>query len=93
LTLDLHIVDAGLAVAGSGIGTAVFAPLTHILIRTYSWQGAMLVLGGLTFNCVAFAAVFWPIETQTTRGSSRSSSSQSSLEKVLFLLHLSIYWL
>lgn len=66
----------GLAVAGSGIGTALFAPLTQFLIASYSWKGAMLVLGGLTFNIVAFAGVFWPIETQSV------NSHHSSLEKV-----------
>ncbi len=51
----------GIAVAGSGIGTFVFAPLTEYLIEQYSWKGAVLIIGGIMLNICACGAVFRPI--------------------------------
>ena len=51
----------GIAVAGSGIGTFVFAPLTEHLIELYSWKGAVLIIGGIMFNICACGAVFRPL--------------------------------
>jgi len=53
----------GLAVAGSGIGTFVFAPLIEYLIKAYSWRGAVIILGGLMLNIVVCGAIFRPLET------------------------------
>ena len=51
----------GIAVAGSGIGTFVIAPLSERLIEQYSWKGAVLVIGGIMLNICACGAVFRPI--------------------------------
>ena len=51
----------GIAVAGSGIGTFVFAPLSEHLIEQYSWKGTVLIIGGLMLNICACGAVFRPI--------------------------------
>ena len=51
----------GIAVAGSGIGTFVFAPLSEHLIEQYSWKGAVLIIGGIMLNICACGAVFRPI--------------------------------
>lgn len=36
----------GIAVCGSGIGTFIMAPLSTWLIKTYSWQGALMIQAG-----------------------------------------------
>lgn len=41
----------GIAVCGSGFGTFAFAPLATMLLETYSWKGANLILAGLILNC------------------------------------------
>ena len=51
----------GIAVAGTGIGTFVFAPLTEYLIFTYTWRGATLIIGGIMFNITAAGAIFRPL--------------------------------
>ena len=51
----------GIAVAGSGIGTIVIAPLSERLIEQYSWKGAVLIIGGIMLNICACGAVFRPI--------------------------------
>lgn len=52
----------GIAVCGSGFGTFVFAPLTELLIGSYGWRGAMLIIGGVVLNCIIFGAMFRPLE-------------------------------
>uniref|UniRef100_A0A1I8GZ64 MFS domain-containing protein n=1 Tax=Macrostomum lignano TaxID=282301 RepID=A0A1I8GZ64_9PLAT len=52
----------GIAVCGSGIGTAVFALLTDGLIDVYSWRGTVMILAGLVFNCAVAGSFFMPLE-------------------------------
>ncbi|XP_011504316.1 PREDICTED: monocarboxylate transporter 12 [Ceratosolen solmsi marchali] len=52
----------GIAVCGSGFGTFMFAPLAGILLETYQWKGAILILAGLIFNCAIFGALMRPLE-------------------------------
>ncbi|XP_017781840.1 PREDICTED: monocarboxylate transporter 3 isoform X2 [Nicrophorus vespilloides] len=52
----------GIAVCGSGVGTFAFAPLATMLLETYGWKGANLILAGLILNCVVFGALMRPLE-------------------------------
>lgn len=52
----------GIAVCGSGIGTFLFAPLINYLLEEYNWQSALLLLAGITLNCLVFGALFRPLE-------------------------------
>ncbi|CAG2177127.1 unnamed protein product [Oppiella nova] len=52
----------GIGVCGSGIGIAIFALLSDHLIETYGWKGAMLLLSGLMFSCVAFSSLFRKVD-------------------------------
>ncbi|XP_058802203.1 uncharacterized protein LOC131670544 [Phymastichus coffea] len=52
----------GIAVCGSGVGTFIFAPLAGVLLETYAWKGATLILAGLIFNCAIFGAMMRPLE-------------------------------
>ncbi|XP_043278696.1 monocarboxylate transporter 3 isoform X2 [Venturia canescens] len=52
----------GIAVCGSGFGTFAFAPLATMLLETYSWKGANLILAGLILNCAVFGAMMRPLE-------------------------------
>ncbi|KAL4229058.1 hypothetical protein ACF0H5_012096 [Mactra antiquata] len=56
----------GIAVCGSGIGSFVFAPLSESLLRQYSWKGAMWILSGLSLNGIVFAALFRPLEYESS---------------------------
>lgn len=55
---------SGIAVAGSGIGTFVFSPLTQFLMDRYSWQGAFIILSGILLNTVVCGALFRPLVWQ-----------------------------
>lgn len=52
----------GIAVCGSGVGTFAFAPLATILLRTYGWRGANLILAGIILHGVIFGALMRPLE-------------------------------
>ncbi|CAG2170221.1 unnamed protein product [Oppiella nova] len=52
----------GIGVCGTGIGIAIFALLSDHLIETYGWKGAMLLLSGLMFSCVAFSSLFRKVD-------------------------------
>ncbi|XP_015179824.1 PREDICTED: monocarboxylate transporter 3-like isoform X4 [Polistes dominula] len=56
----------GIAVCGSGFGTFAFAPLATLLLETYSWKGANLILAGLILNCAVFGAMMRPLEYPKT---------------------------
>ncbi|XP_046586395.1 monocarboxylate transporter 5 isoform X1 [Neodiprion lecontei] len=52
----------GIAVCGSGLGTLVFAPLTGLLITTYGWRGATLIISALVLNCIILGVLIRPLE-------------------------------
>ena len=52
----------GITHSGSGIGTFLYSPLTEYLLGHYGWKGTMLILSGLVLNCVAFCALFRPVD-------------------------------
>ncbi|XP_046402307.1 uncharacterized protein LOC124168217 [Ischnura elegans] len=47
----------GLSVCGSGIGTFVMAPLTHVLIEEYGWRGTTMLLAGLFLHMAVCGAL------------------------------------
>ncbi|KAI4487264.1 PREDICTED: uncharacterized protein LOC106793402 [Polistes canadensis] len=52
----------GIAVCGSGIGAFLLAPISDLLIKTYSWRGALLFQAGMLLNCAIFGAMFRPLK-------------------------------
>ncbi|XP_034450657.1 monocarboxylate transporter 13 [Hippoglossus hippoglossus] len=61
------------AVASSGecVFAVIFSPFFHWLIEMYSWQGALLIVGGLQLNLCVCGALMRPLET--TQGSSQET--------------------
>ena len=72
----------GVAVAGSGIGTFIFAPLTEALIERYTWRGALVVIGGIMLNIVVCGALFRPLETTIGKKSHKKTPSSISESEV-----------
>uniref|UniRef100_A0A5S6Q002 Major facilitator superfamily (MFS) profile domain-containing protein n=1 Tax=Trichuris muris TaxID=70415 RepID=A0A5S6Q002_TRIMR len=65
----------GIAVAGSGFGTFVFAPLTTALLEQYGWKGALWILSGMIANCGVFGALLWPLRQSKASATSRRGRS------------------
>ncbi|GIX68545.1 monocarboxylate transporter 12 [Caerostris extrusa] len=70
----------GIAVCGSGMGAFVFAPLAQMLLDTYSWQGALLIMAGFSLNCCVFGALMRPLEPPAVRTEQNGKSSLLSYE-------------
>ncbi|XP_051964542.1 monocarboxylate transporter 5-like [Xyrauchen texanus] len=67
------------SIGRSGMGlTFALAPFTQLLLDQYSWQGALLILGGLMLNLVASGMLLRPINVRPAD----SPSANSSLDKV-----------
>lgn len=64
---DRRATATGLSIAGSGVGSFVFAPLVNYLITIYTWRGAMLVLAGVFLHIVVFGCLMRPVETGRQR--------------------------
>ena len=52
----------GIAVCGSGLGTVLFGFVAPLLVEEYNWNGALLIIAGIVFNCCIFGALFRPVE-------------------------------
>ncbi|XP_060087606.1 monocarboxylate transporter 5 [Heteronotia binoei] len=50
------------AISRSGMGLCVvLAPFVQLLIESYSWQGALLIYGGMMLNLVPSSMLLWPV--------------------------------
>ncbi|XP_028820865.1 monocarboxylate transporter 13-like [Denticeps clupeoides] len=76
-----------LGFTGVGLSSFAFSPLFQLLVETYAWNGALLVLGGLSLNIVACGALIRPVATpkavkQNLTESRRSSACRNFLSRV-----------
>jgi hypothetical protein len=57
---------SGIASAGVGFGVFLYAPMVRLLIDTYGWRGAMLLLAAVFSHGWVFASLMRPPEKKTT---------------------------
>ncbi|MEQ2241429.1 hypothetical protein ILYODFUR_025156 [Ilyodon furcidens] len=50
----------GLGFSSIGLSSFAFNPLFQLLVETYAWRGALLILGGLSLNIMACGALIRP---------------------------------
>ncbi|XP_060573753.1 monocarboxylate transporter 12-B-like [Ruditapes philippinarum] len=50
----------GISFSGGGIGTLVFLPIARLIIDTFRWRGAMLILAGVALNGCVFGSLLRP---------------------------------
>ena len=65
-----YVRAVGISTMGYYIGMIVFGPVSQLLLDTYGWRGAMLLMGGTSFHLVALGAF-------VTRNLSATDKSQS----------------
>ncbi|XP_017283483.1 monocarboxylate transporter 12-B-like isoform X2 [Kryptolebias marmoratus] len=63
-SLEFLYISLGL-ITGSGIGTFLLAPAVQLLIKHYSWRGALLILGGFVSNLCVCGALMRPLEQES----------------------------
>ncbi|XP_061381757.1 monocarboxylate transporter 13 isoform X3 [Danaus plexippus] len=52
----------GICMSGSAFGSIILPPILRILLETYGYKGAVLILGGIMLNVWAAALLFQPVE-------------------------------
>jgi hypothetical protein len=57
-------VATGIAVAGSGVGTFIFAPFSKYLLDIYDWKNALWIMSGIVLNGLVFGALMRPLEAR-----------------------------
>lgn len=57
----------GLCISGSALGSIFLPPILRILLDTYDYRGACLIMGGITLNCFIAAIFYDPVEKHMKR--------------------------
>ena len=70
----------GIATCGSGVGAFVFAPLTTVLIRKYSWRGAMTIVAGIVLQGMVLGCMYRPLDERQMRPYIKKWRQQHGLE-------------
>ncbi len=68
---------AGIFTAAFSIGLLSWPILTELLIQTYSWKGAMIILGAVQLNGFACGALLRPIKVAEIRRQSHAQKTQA----------------
>ncbi|KAF7657823.1 hypothetical protein LDENG_00021370 [Lucifuga dentata] len=83
----------GLAFCGIGLSSFAFNPLFQLMVENYTWRGALLILGGLSFSLIPCGALIHtqknseaPVQVDSDRGSSCSAL----LQRISTYLELSV---
>ncbi|KAJ0029632.1 hypothetical protein NQD34_004629 [Periophthalmus magnuspinnatus] len=72
-----------LSSAGECILTFIFTPLSQWLIDSYSWRGAMLILGGLQLNLCVYGAMLRPLKSRQDYSYPKDVKANEEGEKML----------
>ncbi|XP_043932830.1 monocarboxylate transporter 5 isoform X2 [Protopterus annectens] len=71
------------SIGRSGMGlTFILAPFSQFLLDTYSWQGALLILGGIMLNLVASSMLLRPIYLKNSSPCTLPSSPHTQTQSV-----------
>ncbi|CAM4690252.1 unnamed protein product [Lepidochelys olivacea] len=83
----------GLAFTGVGLSSFAFSPLFQLLVDTYAWRGALLVVAGMSFNLVVCGALIRPLTLkEDLAGAGDPGGSCLGKLSTLFGLPLLFHW-
>ncbi|XP_048479817.1 monocarboxylate transporter 12 isoform X3 [Plutella xylostella] len=57
----------GICMSGSAFGSIILPPVLRLLLESYGYKGAVLILGGIMLNTWAAALLFQPVEEHLVR--------------------------
>lgn len=63
--------------AGSGLGTFIFAPLVAYLIQKLGWRNTIWVLSAIILMCAAFGSLFRPLKSRARKIPEETIGKQS----------------
>ncbi|XP_028330971.1 monocarboxylate transporter 13 [Gouania willdenowi] len=82
----------GVAFSSIGLSSFAFNPLFQLLVETYAWRGALLILGGLSLNIIPCGALIRPQQQRPKPKvvSVKTTSCAALLQRVFSYLELSL---
>ncbi|XP_042069407.1 monocarboxylate transporter 13 isoform X1 [Haplochromis burtoni] len=82
----------GLGFSSIGLSSFAFNPLFQLLVETYAWRGALLILGALSLNIVPCGALIRPQRRSKApeKVDSETKSCASMLRRIASYLELSL---
>ncbi|XP_053119483.1 monocarboxylate transporter 13-like [Hemicordylus capensis] len=84
-----------LALTGVGLSSFAFSPLFQLLVDTYAWRGALMIVAGVSFNLIVCGALIRPLTLkEDLLDPARGEPEELCLQKFssLFGLHLLSHW-
>ncbi|CAL1534048.1 unnamed protein product [Lymnaea stagnalis] len=73
----------GLAVAGSGLGTFIFPPLSQFLIDELTWRGGILIIAGIILNAAICGCLMRPLTVKKKPEKSKDKPrSKTMLDRI-----------
>jgi len=54
-------IAAGIASSGAGFGMLVLSPLAAFLVDEYNWKGTLMILAGVSLNCIVWGGLMRPL--------------------------------
>ncbi|XP_048374358.1 monocarboxylate transporter 13-like [Sphaerodactylus townsendi] len=83
----------GLALTGVGLSSFAFSPLFQLLVDTYAWRGALMIVAGMSFNLVVCGALIRPLTLkEDLAGPAKGAEMGLKKFSALFGLHLLSHW-
>ncbi|XP_072314605.1 monocarboxylate transporter 13 [Eucyclogobius newberryi] len=80
----------GLALSSIGLAAFAFNPLFQLLIETYSWRGALLIAGALSFNIIPCGALIRQHKCSAPADRTDSENEASMLQRISSYLELPV---
>ncbi|XP_070582640.1 monocarboxylate transporter 13 [Erythrolamprus reginae] len=77
-----------LALSGVGISSFAFSPFFQFLVDSYAWQGALMIVAGMTFNLVVCGALIRPLTLKDDLSDGNLTGSSWKMVSNLFGIHL-----
>lgn len=84
-----------LALTGVGLSSFAFSPLFQLLLDTYAWRGALMIVAGMSFNLVVCGALIRPLTLkEDLSGPAAGNAGRLDMKTLssLFGLHLLSHW-
>ncbi|KAA0723055.1 Monocarboxylate transporter 13 [Triplophysa tibetana] len=80
----------GLGFTGIGLASFAFSPLFQYLVEVYAWRGALLILGGLSFNMIGCGALIRPIGNTKAVVKAKTSSNHGKCSRIYDYFEISL---
>nr|XP_060635849.1 monocarboxylate transporter 13-like [Anolis sagrei ordinatus]XP_060635850.1 monocarboxylate transporter 13-like [Anolis sagrei ordinatus] len=84
-----------MALTGVGLSSFAFSPLFQLLVDTYAWRGALMIVAGMSFNLMVCGALIRPLTLKEDLSCPLSGDPDKPCWQrfsTLFGLHLLSHW-